>query len=69
MDSEVKLYILEDEKVSYEQGFEDAVELCIAETEDAGAKEDAVKKMNDLLVLVKENKFARIKRMLWRVSN
>lgn len=55
--------------MSYTQGFEDAVELCIAETEDAESKKKAVKKMNNILVLVKENKFERLKRMLWQVSH
>ena len=54
--------------MSYAQGFEDAVELCIAEMEDAESKEKALNKMNEILVLVKENKFQRLKRMLWKVS-
>jgi len=54
--------------MSYEQGFEDAVELCIAETEEATDKVKAIERMRDILVLVKENKFERIKCMLWRAS-
>ena len=54
--------------VSYRDGFEDAVELCIAETEDAVSKKSALKKMRDILVLVKEDKFERLKRMLWQIS-
>lgn len=54
--------------VSYRQGFEDAVELCIAETEDANSKKNAVEKMRDILVLVKEDKFERLKKMLWQIS-
>lgn len=54
--------------MSYERGFEDAIELCIGETEDAADKVNAIHKMREILVLVKENKFERIKRMLWRAS-
>lgn len=48
---------------TYREGFEDAIELCIAETEDASNKATALDKMKDLLVLVKEDKFDRLKKM------
>lgn len=54
--------------MSYAEGFEDGVELCIAESEDAGTKTEALAKLRDLLVLVKEDKFDRLKRMLGQLS-
>ena len=54
--------------MSYQQGFEDAVELCIAETEDCCDRIKALEKMKDLLVLVKEDKFDRLKKMLGQLS-
>ena len=54
--------------MSYQDGFEDAVELCIAETEDSNDKVKALEKLKDLLVLVKEQKFDRLKKMLGQLS-
>jgi hypothetical protein len=54
--------------MSYAEGFEDAIELCIAESEDACDKAKALEKMKDLLVLVKEEKFDRLKKMLGQIS-
>lgn len=54
--------------MSYRDGFEDAIELCIAESEDSNDKEKALEKMKDLLVLVKEDKFDRLKKMLGQIS-
>ena len=54
--------------MSYQQGFEDAVELCIAETEDSSDKGKVLEKLKDLLVLVKEEKFDRLKKMLGQIS-
>ncbi len=54
--------------MSYSEGFEDALELCMAETSDANSKENALKKMRELLVLVKEDKFDRLKKMLGQLS-
>jgi hypothetical protein len=54
--------------LSYPEGFEDAIELCIAESEDAKDKTEALEKMKDLLVLVKEDKFDRLKKMLGQLS-
>lgn len=54
--------------LSYQEGFEDAIELCLAESEDCSTKEDALEKMRNLLVLVKEQKFDRLKKMLGQLS-
>jgi len=54
--------------MSYTDGFEDALELAIAETEDAKSKQHALKKLHDLLVLVKEDKFDKLKKMLGQIS-
>jgi hypothetical protein len=54
--------------VSYAEGFEDAIELCIDETEDSTDKSKALERMRDLLVLVKEEKFDRLKKMLGQLS-
>ena len=54
--------------MSYQEGFEDAIELCLAESEDCSTKENALEKMRDLLVLVKEQKFDRLKKMLGQIS-
>jgi hypothetical protein len=54
--------------MSYQEGFEDAIELCIAESEDSPSKEQALAKMHELLVLVKEDKFDRLKKMLGQIS-
>ncbi|MFZ7137844.1 MAG: hypothetical protein ACOWW1_05450 [archaeon] len=50
--------------MSYQNGFEDALELCIAETEDSKDKQKALMKMTDILALVKEDKFENIKKRL-----
>lgn len=50
--------------MTYRTGFEDALELCIAETEDSEDKQIALNKMNELLALVKEDKFETIKKTL-----
>jgi hypothetical protein len=47
--------------VSYQNGFEDALELCIAETEDSSTRQEALEKMDEILTLIKENKFRQIK--------
>lgn len=48
-------------KTSYQDGFEDAVELCIAEIEDSIDRQIALKKMDEILALIKENKLYKIK--------
>jgi len=55
-------------KLDYAEGFEDAVELCIAETEDSIDRKKALVKMKDVLVLVKEQKFDRLRKMLGQIS-
>lgn len=50
--------------MSYRDGFEDAVEFCIAETEDSNGKQQALEKMEEILLLVKEDKLDKIKKML-----
>ncbi len=50
--------------MSYEDGFEDAVELCMEEAERAPDKQDVVQRLKYILGLVKEHKFERIKQML-----
>jgi len=50
--------------LSYQDGFEDATELCLKEVDDARSKSDAVKRIKYLLGLVKEDKFEKIKQML-----
>ena len=50
--------------MSYEEGFEDAIELCMDEAEKPPDKQYAVKRLEYILGLVKEHKFEKIKRML-----
>lgn len=50
--------------MGYQNGFEDAIELCIAETEDSIDKESALKKMKEFLVSIKESKFDKLKKLL-----
>lgn len=50
--------------MDYQNGFEDAVELCITEIEDSTNKRTALEKMNEILALIKENKFEQIKHKL-----
>jgi len=55
---------IQGKKLGYRDGFEDAIELCIAETEDSTDKEKALMKLTEMLALVKEDKFDKIKKML-----
>ena len=50
--------------MSYEEGFEDAVELCMDEVERAPDNQAVVQWLKYILGLVKEHKFERVKRML-----
>lgn len=50
--------------MSYEEGFEDAAELCLDEAKRANDKSDIIKRIESLLELVKQNKFDRIRHML-----
>lgn len=54
--------------MSYREGFEDAVELCLYEASKAVGKKGAIEKLQEILGLVKEDKFQRIKEMLWMVN-
>lgn len=50
--------------MSYAEGFEDATELCLHEVEKAKDLEDAKRRIQKIIRLVKERKFERIKSML-----
>jgi len=50
--------------LSYAEGFEDATELCLHEVEKAKDLEDAKRRIQKIIQLVKERKFERIKSML-----
>jgi hypothetical protein len=50
--------------LSYRDGFEDSLELCLEEVNKAKGKQDALQRLQYLLGLVKERKFDRIKEML-----
>jgi predicted RNase H-like HicB family nuclease len=52
----------------YRIGFQDALELCIAEIETAKTKEDVTKKLKEYLGLVLEDKIARLKQMLFLIK-
>jgi hypothetical protein len=54
--------------MSYRNGFEDAVELCIAETEQSETKEVAISRMKEFIELVKTDKLYRLKEMLWQIK-
>jgi len=56
------------DEVTYRDGFEDALELCLAEVSNAETKEKAVVKMEEWLGLIKEDKLERLKRMLWMIK-
>lgn len=49
---------------SYQEGFEDSLELCLTELKRSNSKRDAVERIKYLLGLVKEHKFDRIKQIL-----
>lgn len=50
--------------MSYQEGFEDSLELCLFEVKRSKNKRDAIERIRYLLGLVKERKFDRIKQML-----
>ena len=50
--------------MSYQDGFEDATELCLREVCEAKSRTEARRRVKYLLDLVKEDKFDRIKQML-----
>ena len=49
---------------SYEEGFEDALQLCHTEIKKSNNKRDALCRLEYLIGLVMEHKFDRIKQML-----
>jgi len=53
---------------SYQEGFEDSLELCLTEVKRSNSKKDAVEKIKYLLGLVKEHKFDRIKQILGAIK-
>lgn len=53
---------------SYQEGFEDSLELCLSEVKTSISKKDAVQKIRYLLGLVKEHKFDRIKQIIGAIK-
>lgn len=53
--------------MSYRDGFEDAVELCLNEIQNADCA-DAILKIKEILELVKTDKIYRLKEMLWQIK-
>jgi len=53
---------------SYQEGFEDSLELCLTEVKRSNSKKDAVERIKYLLGLVKEHKFDRIKQLLGAIK-
>ena len=49
---------------NYEEGFEDALQLCHVEIKKSKRKKDALSRVEYLIGLVMEHKFDRIKQML-----
>jgi hypothetical protein len=50
--------------MSYQEGFEDAAELCLDEVKKSNDKSEAADRIKELIELVKQNKFDRIRHML-----
>lgn len=55
--------------LEYRHGFEDALELCIAETANAESKEKATAKMEEYLGLAKEYKLERLREMIFSIKD
>jgi len=53
---------------SYQEGFEDSLELCLSEVKESSNKKDAVQRIRYILGLVKEHKFDRIKQILGAIK-
>jgi hypothetical protein len=53
---------------SYRHGFETALELCIAQINEAETKEKALVKIMEYLGLVKADKIERVEEDIWRVK-
>lgn len=54
--------------MSYREGFEDAVELCLNEATQSETKDVAISRMQEFLELVKTDKMHRLKEMLWQIK-
>jgi hypothetical protein len=54
--------------MSYEKGFEDALELIYADVEQSKNKKDALQRIRYLLGLIKEHKIDRIKQMIGAIQ-
>ena len=52
------------ERLSYREGFEDSLELCLEEVDKSNGKQETLQRIRYLLGLVRERKFDRIKKML-----
>ena len=57
-------YISRVKRLSYAEGFEDAVELCLHELKKAKDLHEIEDRLREIIELVKERKFDRIKNML-----
>jgi len=53
---------------SYEEGFEDSLELCLSEVKESSNKKDVVQRIRYLLGLVKEHKFDRVKQIIGAIK-
>ena len=49
---------------TYQEGFEDSLELCLTEVKNSNSKKDAIERIRYLLGLVKERKFDRLREMI-----
>ncbi|MFQ5758371.1 MAG: hypothetical protein ACE5IF_01690 [Candidatus Bathyarchaeia archaeon] len=49
---------------TYQEGFEDSLELCLTEVKNSNSKKDAIARIRYLLGLVKEHKFDRLREMI-----
>jgi len=56
------------DRESYKRGFEDCVELCLSAISESGSLEEAKRRVEEILGLIKEDKIERLKRMLWMIG-
>jgi len=56
------------DRESYRRGFEDCAELCLSEVNESESLEEAKRRLQDVLSLIKEDKIERLKRMLWMIG-
>jgi len=54
--------------MSYQDGFEDAVELSLSEVRKSNSIAETIDRLNEILQLVKEDKFERIRTMLFSLK-